>query len=298
MKKLILFPLLCILLCPSFVLAVNNCTNVGNVDYQAPKYGNYSASFFGGYLDCGNDASLKISGTSISVEAWVKASTPSGGSGIVSKNMGSGWHPGYGLYLLDNGKICFGINEMWGGNEACTAFSYDGLWHYVVGTYDGSYIRIFADIIEGVPFAYTQPIAYNDDQTQVLGIGIVSGSLWSTFTGYIDEVAIYKVSLSSSVIASHYSSTNYQTDVTNTPGLMSYWKMDGSFVNSYVPPPSPSDSELLQQIKDVLDQIDAKAQAIQEVTAGSTAVDWNKTMSFVVGTLSSLAFVFASKMIL
>lgn len=292
MKKLTALLLLFAFLIPASVFAAYDGTSNG-VTFSAPKYGAASGDFTGvsDYVSMGNVLDFP---STLSVEAWIKESGSNLNGASIVDNSNSGWSSGYGLAFTDPNTIIFFINFGWGGYEATYTLGNNGEWHHVVGTYDGQNIRIFVDGIEGVPYAYASYIEPNSTSESFM-IGSGPGG---NFTGYIDEVAIYDIALSPTTITNHYQSANYQSDVSNTSGLVSYWRFDNDFLDAPVASVPLTELELLQQIKDALDQIDAKAQAIQEVTAGSTAVDWNKTMSFVVGTLSSLAFVFASRFIL
>jgi hypothetical protein len=69
---------------------------------------------------------------------------------------------GYGLYYqpkvgTDTNYMAFFINH-YNDNKGYNASFTKGAWHHVVGTYDGSYIRVYVDGAEGVSYPYTADI--------------------------------------------------------------------------------------------------------------------------------------------
>jgi hypothetical protein len=100
---------------------------------------------------------------------------------------------------------------------------------YVVGTYDGSVLRIYVD----GRLAGQAPVRGLVDRTAApLEIGSFLGrAVWD---GEIDEVAVYNRALTPSAIAAHYqlglgsggAGTSYPESVKATPGLVSYWRLD------------------------------------------------------------------------
>jgi len=74
----------------------------------------------------------------------------------------------------------------------------DGEWHYVVGTYDSSFVRVYVDGVEESSAAYSGTLVSDNSP---LWIGAYPGEAW---TGMIDEVAVYTRALSPGEITSHY----------------------------------------------------------------------------------------------
>lgn len=68
---------------------------------------------------------------------------------------------GYGLFYqpeeVGDGHMAFFINH-YEDNKAYSAAFTKNAWHHVVGTYDGAYIRIYVDGVEGTPYPYTADI--------------------------------------------------------------------------------------------------------------------------------------------
>jgi len=133
-----------------------------------------------------------------SVEAWVRpASIPTAfnAAAIVNKN-GS-----YGLFL-DGPHFAFYTKKS-GNYQICddsNTPSTDGIYH-LVGTYDGSNMKLYVDGSLACTLAATGDIDTNSS-------AIVMGS-WDTSTlfmaGDMSNVAIYGSALSSTQVAAHYS---------------------------------------------------------------------------------------------
>ncbi len=75
-------------------------------------------------------------------------------------------------------------------------------WHYIVGTYDGSFMRLYVDGVEKVNGTFTGAIVYDN---LPLSIGADSDRadhlLHQGWDGFIDEVLIYNRALSQAEIA-------------------------------------------------------------------------------------------------
>jgi hypothetical protein len=141
----------------------------------------------------------------ITVEAWVKRSgSPGSWRYIVGKYLLGAWGS-YGLYSGDGGGLSFYI-----GSSSYFVLSpvvspsdiWDGQWHHVVGTYDGSKVRLYLDGAEvGAGTPTTISIYYTEGD---LSIGRY-GTSWY-YSGLIDEVVIYDRALSPEEIKQRYSS--------------------------------------------------------------------------------------------
>ena len=103
----------------------------------------------------------------ITIETWVYGENfPTGYWATIVMNSTYGWRhgvykwydDGYGLYYID-GYVVFFINHYENNVAYSTNFAPD-MWHHVVGTYDGSQIRLFVDGVEGggSPYAYSEEI--------------------------------------------------------------------------------------------------------------------------------------------
>ncbi len=142
------------------------------------------------YVDCGDTASLQITGTEISVAAWVKWDTAEEYSGIAMKTSSGDWIDGYGLYAdTDSDSVNFYVTDY--GIRASKSFTADDQWHHVVGTYDGSNVRVWVDGVEGTGRSYTGSIG-NADHSFEIGRGADDSY---NFSGALDDVRVYNVAL-------------------------------------------------------------------------------------------------------
>src|SRR5258708_4429553 len=97
-----------------------------------------------GYVSIPDNASL-LNTPVISVEAWIKATSWVASASIVNRrttaNVG-----GFTLEVGNtSGQINFWVYVAGGWRVATTPAPTLGLWHYIVGTYDGGAVRVYAD---------------------------------------------------------------------------------------------------------------------------------------------------------
>ena len=103
-----------------------------------------------GYVDCGNDESLNVTGDFITISVWVKRNVLSGIHYIVSKGRNPDSCYAYTLYQNNTRFYWYPI----GGEEPVSSSHNDYNWHYVVGIYDrtlpSANAKIYVDgILEG-----------------------------------------------------------------------------------------------------------------------------------------------------
>jgi len=147
------------------------------------------------YVDCGNNESLQITGREISLASWVKWDSADGYSAIAVKTSSWRWADGYGLYAHSDNTVNFYVTR-YSTNRASATFTADGQWHHVVGTYDGSNVRIWVDGVEGTPDSYSGSIT-NANNSLEIGRGADN---FYNFKGALDDVRIYNRALSAEEI--------------------------------------------------------------------------------------------------
>jgi hypothetical protein len=152
------------------------------------------------YVNCGSDSSLNIT-DEITIEAWVKAdAAASGNGGVVTKDNSPDRQfnimyvhsaPGFGWRIWQNDAV----------QKQVIASITQGIWYYVVGVADGSYVRIYLNGVEAVV-----PVSYDGTIKSFPALDVHIGGYDATyfFNGSIDEVKIYNRALSSEEIKAHY----------------------------------------------------------------------------------------------
>jgi len=140
-------------------------------------------------IDCGNAASL-MPANAISVQVWARSDVAPGAyDGILGRTSNSGWGDGYGMYL--GGANARFFVSSYSGNvsyKAITATS----WNHLVGTYDGSFVRLYANAVEGVTDDYAGTITAS---SQPLVIGNLASDSYN-HDGLLDELQISSVARS------------------------------------------------------------------------------------------------------
>ena len=137
----------------------------------------------------------------ITVSAWVRASqSPGNYKYILGKGANECESSSYALYTGETGGLRFYVTDLTrvvrGSDVIPAATIWNGKWHHVAGTWDGSAAKLFVDgklvsSTAGDPgtIDYTLPTA---DAT---GMGAYLGTCDLYYTGDIDDVAIFSQAL-------------------------------------------------------------------------------------------------------
>lgn len=174
--------------------------NNGTVSPAAQRVGGYfgSALNFDGNtasVDVPDSASLEPA-SKITVAAFVKGATQSPFAYLVSKGGVGCQSASYGLYTGPNGGLIFYVSQNQGLSYTRSPDAgsgvWDNNWHFVVGTYDGSAVRMYVDgkqIGDGTPLS--GPIGYGlpDNNDLFFGAYPTCGGL--NFAGSIDEPTVW-----------------------------------------------------------------------------------------------------------
>jgi hypothetical protein len=156
------------------------------------------------------------------IAAYIKTTDNSGAvKAIVAKATASGT-TNYAMYKSAANKIFFGFmpNPIISGGRFLegTTIINDGLWHYVVGTYDGANVKIYVDgVLDGILAATEVPLT----STLPLKIGEDGGSF--RWNGSLDEISIWNTALSQSQITNLIG----QQLAGNETNLAAYYNFDG-----------------------------------------------------------------------
>src|SRR5207244_2453265 len=103
------------------------------------------------------------------------------------------------------GGLAFDVNI--GGALVRSPFSsisvFDGNWHHVAGTYNGSFVRLYVDGVQvGSGTAASGPIKYNLPTTNDLTFGRFNGTCVLGYSGLLDEIEIFSRALTPAEIQS------------------------------------------------------------------------------------------------
>jgi hypothetical protein len=179
----------------------NNGTLHGGVSFVPGKVGQaFSFNGVDGYLQAVNSFALEP--RSVSLEAWVNSTSVGRNRYILSLGASGDAAASYALYTSYNGGLGFYVSDGTSFIESPDADSsiWDGNWHHVVGTYDGSMVRLYVDGVEignGTPT--NLQINYDLPTSNDLFIGTY-GSLNPVypyfFNGLVDEPSVFNRALS------------------------------------------------------------------------------------------------------
>jgi len=155
------------------------------------------------YIDFGIGSSLNIV-NAITIGAWIKTIS-NNNQPIVSRGLtGSTDHTwnffvssGYPTFYWANG-YSFGAGDFVAGNATVN----DNKWHYVIAEATGTKINIYIDgVLNNSTTKATKP---NSNLTLKVVVGRILGYTDYWFNGLIDEVRIYKTSMSAYQIKEQY----------------------------------------------------------------------------------------------
>jgi Concanavalin A-like lectin/glucanases superfamily len=163
------------------------------------KGGLFGAMHFAGGQVVTIPGSPSLEPAQVTVLALVRGSASPGQWRYVLSKGSMGCTAGsYGLYTGFGGGIAFYVyngNEFRVSPEGATTI-WDGKWHVVAGTFDGTNVRAFVDgkeIGSGTP-AFPFAIDYSLPSGGA-GIGQYDGGCDLSFTGDIDEVSVWSTAL-------------------------------------------------------------------------------------------------------
>jgi len=192
----------------------NNGTLNGNPQWVAGKIG--GALEFDGkddYLDCGNYASLDIT-DKVTIAVWVK--TNDAGNSQHNPYVTKGDHS-YAIKHHISNSIEFFIyhDKNWHLVHFPVDGSFNGVWHHLAGTYDGTNLKLYIDGKLEATNAYTGSIASSN-----FSVNIGRNAQTEQFyKGAIDDVRIYKRALMQDEIAAIYADKTTGKITSNIPDV-------------------------------------------------------------------------------
>ncbi|SDU66615.1 LamG domain-containing protein [Desulfobacula phenolica] len=204
-----------------------NDGEVNGATLTEDRFGNaYSAYSFDGiddFISIMNSSLLESN--NISVEMRVRSSNPGGSFRyILAKGAKNCSFSSYAFYTGVKGSLYFYISD---GNTYILSPSayysdiWDGEWHHIAGTFNGSIVRLYIDGTEvGNGTTTDKPIGYDLETTNDLFVGSLNDQICDSyntfFTGSIDNIHIYNRPLSESEIQALYNETSEDETVTDS----------------------------------------------------------------------------------
>jgi len=150
-------------------------------------------------------ASSTLEPTTISVSAWVNSTNPGSFRYVLAKGANGCIAASYALYTGANGGLEFYVAGPQGASYGISPDAgpsiWNGQWHNVVGTYDGSTVRLYVDgqqVGSGTPDK--TPIGYPAVSSNDLLIGNFPGCSEVGFSGRVDEVKLFDRAMSATEI--------------------------------------------------------------------------------------------------
>jgi flagellar hook assembly protein FlgD len=194
----------------------NDGTAMNGVTFTTDaRVGPYSGSFDGSndYVTLVNAQSLRP--TVFTIEAWVKAASSVTASSVIFSSFDylSGHDAGFHLglnYNVGDGKVWLDIANNAGQRDRVLSSMgeyNDNTWHQVVGTYDGSYIKVYIDGVLKGNLAWAYSPVYTASNNVSIGARSYANTTDMYFTGRIDEAALYNRALNADEVTGLYNLT-------------------------------------------------------------------------------------------
>ena len=169
---------------------------------------NDSCVFFrSGYVDMG--VVYPMSGTqAFSIEAWVQLQLMPGGVESIIGNYyqnGSGFQ-GYGMAINQNGFIeCWrALNGTFTTAGTANNVMPLGQWTHIVGTYDGTNVKLYVNGTLMQTTASSLAIAATGSNFR-----IASDNIGNNLPAMVDEAAVYNYALTQTQVQTHYNSASF-----------------------------------------------------------------------------------------
>ncbi len=218
--------------------SLNNGTVLSATTYSSGKVGrtfNFPGTANSG-VTIPHNTNLDVNPSGFSAEFWMKSNGSQAAQvDLLEKSHGFVDSTGWAFQAEPGGTtIGFFIGAGGGGDTNFIGVTslvnpFDGNYHHIAGTWDGSNIRLYIDgVLQGTT-PFTSPV----NNTRAVNIGFASGGGTPTrrFNGIVDEVGIFSRSMTAAEIASIYNAgaAGKCPPCIGTPvGLAEWWTADGS----------------------------------------------------------------------
>ena len=201
----------------SEILAQYNAGRVKHADWDPNGEWNSAMKFDGAhdYVDAGNGSSLNITGSAITVSAWIKPNSNPTNDYWIAGNARDMSPPsgGYEMFLSSTNLF---LAYIWKNSTSTIAAvsgsaAPNGVWSYVAFTFNGTNLITYQN------GSQTGTVSIASDTLQPAPFHLIVGSLayapsLYVFNGSIDEVRVWNRALSAQEIAMQYASNLYKYD--------------------------------------------------------------------------------------
>jgi YD repeat-containing protein len=145
----------------------------------------------------------------VSAEAWVRTGSTkaAGGYHFLITNSSNEFSNGFSLAINQANRATFAVarSAIAVGQATSSVTLAPNTTHHVVGTYNGSQVRIYVDGVQTGSAAFTGAIGWNSGRDLRLGRKVAAaGAATAYLDGVLDEAATYTTALSAATITAHY----------------------------------------------------------------------------------------------
>ena len=143
--------------------------------------------------------------TTYSAEAWVRtaATAGSGKYNVLLSNSNFDFTNGFTLAVDSSNRPLFAVGGNFSNGRATSSVTIaPNTTHHLVGTYDGSRIRIYVDGVERANVVYNGDTNYANGRDIFLGRAFVTN--FGFLNGTLDEAALYTGAMSAATVLAHY----------------------------------------------------------------------------------------------
>lgn len=187
----------------------NNGTD-SNMSYGLGRFGD--AGVFNGStsrIALPNNAGLKP--TVLTIIAWYKGTQAT--QGTIFQNWNNTSSKYYGFFIGLDGHLVRMLVAKGTGITPVTDFNFqysgsavdDGKWHMIVGTWDGSYIKIYIDGNFETSTAWSATVTYTATQYPMIGVRQDTSATYAEYiSGSVDNIVLLPYVLSDQDIRRYY----------------------------------------------------------------------------------------------
>jgi hypothetical protein len=199
---------------------------------------------------------------------------------------------GYSLEITNEGRIMFAnanTGTTWSKCIGTTVLTPE-TWYHVVGTYDGSALKVYLN--GKLETAVSQPSGYivpDQNANIACQAQIKSGEVRNWFSGRIDELMLFNYALSEDTVARHYGSVQPPA---SEKRVLAHWSFDSSSYNKQFFDVT-GNGYTANCSKPLATQPGVKGKALESTQSGYTFYVANSNGNFSVPTFSIEAWVYS-----